>query len=69
MWGVVFGSVATACFALLPFGGPQILIMPELSPGQLLILDSQGRLSKFAVPFWVPIIIRHLLFRVHKKGP
>ena len=24
---------------------------------------------KIMVPFWVPIIIRHLLFRVPKKGP
>ena len=24
--------------------------------------------SRVAVPFWVPIIIRHLLFRVPKKG-
>ena len=24
---------------------------------------------KISVPFWVPIIIRHLLFRVPKKGP
>ena len=24
---------------------------------------------KIRVPFWVPIIIRHLLFRVPKKGP
>ena len=24
---------------------------------------------KIRVPFWVPIIIRHLLFRVSKKGP
>ena len=26
-------------------------------------------LVKIMVPFWVPIIIRHLLFRVPKKGP
>ena len=24
---------------------------------------------KIMVPFWVPIIIRHLLFRVPRKGP
>ena len=24
---------------------------------------------KIRVPFWVPIIIRHLIFRVPKKGP
>ena len=24
---------------------------------------------KIMVPFWVPIIIRHLFFRVPKKGP
>ena len=24
---------------------------------------------KIMVPFWVPIIIRHLIFRVPKKGP
>ena len=24
---------------------------------------------KIMVPFWVPIIIRHLLFKVPKKGP
>ena len=24
---------------------------------------------KIMVPFWVPVIIRHLLFRVPKKGP
>ena len=24
---------------------------------------------KIMVPFWVPIIVRHLLFRVPKKGP
>ena len=24
---------------------------------------------KIMAPFWVPIIIRHLLFRVPKKGP
>ena len=24
---------------------------------------------KIRVPFWVPIIIRHLLFRVPPKGP
>ena len=24
---------------------------------------------KIMVPLWVPIIIRHLLFRVPKKGP
>ena len=24
---------------------------------------------KIKVPFWVPIIVRHLLFRVPKKGP
>ena len=24
---------------------------------------------KIMVPFWVPIIIRHLLFRVPQKGP
>ena len=24
---------------------------------------------KIMVPFWVPIVIRHLIFRVPKKGP
>ena len=24
---------------------------------------------KIMVPFWVPTIIRHLIFRVSKKGP
>ena len=24
---------------------------------------------KMMVPFWIPIIIRHLIFRVSKKGP
>ena len=24
---------------------------------------------KIMVPFWAPIIIRHLIFRVPKKGP
>ena len=24
---------------------------------------------KITVPFWIPIIIRHLVFRVPKKGP
>ena len=24
---------------------------------------------KIMVPFWIPIIIRHLIFRVPKKGP
>ena len=24
---------------------------------------------KIIVPFWVPIIVRHLIFRVPKKGP
>ena len=24
---------------------------------------------KIMVPFWVPIIVRHLIFRVPKKGP
>ena len=24
---------------------------------------------KIMVPFWIPIIIRHLLFRVPKNGP
>ena len=24
---------------------------------------------KIMVPFWVPIIVRHLVFRVSKKGP
>ena len=24
---------------------------------------------KIRVPFWVPIMVRHLLFRVQKKGP
>ena len=24
---------------------------------------------KIVVPFWNPIIIRHLIFRVNKKGP
>ena len=24
---------------------------------------------KIMVPFWVPIIIRHLIFRVPRKGP
>ena len=24
---------------------------------------------KIMVPFWIPIIIRHLMFRVPKKGP
>ena len=24
---------------------------------------------KMMVPFWVPIIVRHLIFRVPKKGP
>ena len=27
-----------------------------------------GWLSKFMAPFWVPIIIRHLIFRVPQKG-
>ena len=25
--------------------------------------------AKIMVPFWIPIIIRHLIFRVPKKGP
>ena len=24
---------------------------------------------KIMVPFWIPILIRHLIFRVAKKGP
>ena len=28
-----------------------------------------GVVVKIRVPFWVPIIIRHLLFRVPNKGP
>ena len=24
---------------------------------------------KIMIPFWIPIIIRHLIFRVPKKGP
>ena len=28
-----------------------------------------GWLAKLMVPFWVPSIVRHLLFRVPKKGP
>ena len=28
-----------------------------------------GLVVKMMVPFWVPIIVRHLLFRVPKKGP
>ena len=27
-----------------------------------------GWLSRIRVPFWIPIIIRHLIFRVSKKG-
>ena len=27
-----------------------------------------GWLSKMMVPFWIPIIIQHLIFRVPKKG-
>ena len=32
-------------------------------------LISMWVVVKIMVPFWVPIIIRHLLFRVPKKGP
>ena len=24
---------------------------------------------KITVPFWIPVIIRHLMFRVPRKGP
>ena len=28
-----------------------------------------GWLSIILVPFWIPTIVRHLIFRVPKKGP
>ena len=34
-----------------------------------LLMPFKWVVVKIMVPFWVPIIIRHLLFRVPKKGP
>ena len=34
-----------------------------------MLLQRLSQKYKIRVPFWVPIIIRHLLFRVPKKGP
>ena len=33
-----------------------------------IMIDSR-LVVKIMVPFWIPIIIRHLIFRVPKKGP
>ena len=35
---------------------------------ELKVLLNTWVVVKIMVPFWVPIIIRHLLFRVPKKG-
>ena len=37
--------------------------------GVYICIYTNGWLSKFLVPFWIPIIIRHLILRVPKKGP
>ena len=51
----------------------------ELNPGKAAVAKTKGERRGFGdyiwvdvkimVPFWVPIIIRHLIFRVPKKGP
>ena len=40
-----------------------------LAPKKLSLLGSTWVVVKIMVPFWVPIIIRHPIFRVPKKGP
>ena len=66
-WAVcrVWGGLGTFtafgyCFASLFVWGQRILYSG--SPNMWVVV-------KIMVPFWVPIIIRHLLFRVPKKGP
>ena len=46
--------------------------MQDISPGVSSCLGQLGFMwvdVKIMVPFWVPIIIRHLIIRVPKKGP
>ena len=33
------------------------------------VLSTIWVVVKIMVPFWIPIIVRHLIFRVPKKGP
>ena len=51
---------------------PRIPVYKELSNALVIIVKVLGSIwvvVKIMVPFWVPIIIRHLIFRVPKKGP
>ena len=59
-WGALEGSLTCLDHRQEPWPSPQ---KRELSAG------SVGVVVKIKVPFWVPTIIRHLLFRVPKKGP
>ena len=44
-------------------------IVGVIAIGVLLSVLYLWEVVKIMVPFWVPIIIRHLLFTVPKKGP
>ena len=46
-----------------------ILTVVPLQKESLLIQASTWVVVKIMVPFWVLIIIRHLIFRVPQKGP
>ena len=50
-------------------GGIRIPLSRVLYLGPLFSDGMRWVVVKIMVPFWVPIIIRHLLFRVPNKGP
>ena len=53
---------------------PSSMHMPHLRRDWVLLEGSHHEepmwvVVKMMVPFWIPIIIRHLILRVPKKGP
>ena len=66
------GSEKTCNLRLPMWVEPQSIKDYSLKLGLLFVKVCIGHIwvvVKIMVPFWVPIIIRHLLFRVPKKGP
>ena len=67
-------DVADLCFSSCITGLGKYLSVGYTDPVGLEDLRKPFRSStwvvvKIMVPFWVPIIIRHVIFRVPKKGP
>ena len=70
-FGLNVVPIKVLCGLSIHYLGTWTLQAKTLNPRSttLIVVSSYGWLSKIMVPFWVPDIVRHLIFRVPKKGP